>query len=70
MKISPLARRQFYSSVGNTPLTVPAASGVKFGTVDLDPSGATPFASLVVGAGTFATTAGGSVTIAADGSFT
>ncbi|MEY2578086.1 MAG: hypothetical protein QOI49_910, partial [Verrucomicrobiota bacterium] len=67
-KVSPNAIAHAYNAAGNTQLTVNAASGLKVGVVDID--GVTPNASLVVTAGTFATSQGGSVTIAADGSFT
>jgi len=66
--VSPLALRRGFASAGNTPLTVDAASGLKVGVVDID--GVTPNVNLVVTAGTFPTTQGGSVTINADGSFT
>ena len=46
---------------------VNAANGLKNGVVDID--GVTPVGSIVVTTGTFATSQGGSVTIAADGSF-
>ncbi len=66
--LSPNAVSHSYNAVGNTPMAVNAASGLKAGVVDLD--GVTPAANLVVTAGTFSTSDGGSVTIAADGSFT
>ncbi len=65
---SPVTGAESYNAIGNTPLVVSAANGVRANDTDLD--GVTPNASLVVTAGTFATTQGGSVTIAADGSFT
>ncbi|MBI4751831.1 MAG: hypothetical protein HY774_25385 [Acidobacteria bacterium] len=68
VKVSPLAIADSYNAVGNTTLTVNTASGVRANDYDVD--GVTPTASLVVTAGTFSTTAGGSVTLAADGSFT
>src|SRR5262245_53584869 len=69
LRIGPLARRDTYASVGNTPLTVSAAAGLKANDFDID--SLTPTASLVVTAETNkATSAGGSVTINADGSFT
>src|SRR4051794_27097990 len=68
VKVSPLASRDTFNAVGNTPLTVPAATGLRANDIDID--GVTPQGSLVVTAGTFATTQGGSVTVAADGSFT
>ena len=67
-KVSPNAIAHSYFAAGNTQLPVNAANGLKNGVVDID--GVTPAASLVVTAGTFATSQGGSVTIAADGSFT
>ena len=67
-KLSPNAVSHPYNAAGNTQLIVAAGSGLKVGVVDLD--GVTPAGSLVVTAGTFGTSAGGSVTIAADGSFT
>ena len=67
-KISAMAVPNSYNAAGNTQLIVNAAGGVRANDFDID--GVTPTASLVVTAGTFATTAGGSITIAADGSFT
>src|SRR4051812_9719556 len=66
-KVSANAIAHGYNAAGNTQLIVNAASGLRNGVVDID--GVTPNASLVVTAGTFATSQGGSVTIAADGSF-
>ncbi|HNJ40002.1 MAG TPA: Ig-like domain-containing protein, partial [Acidobacteriota bacterium] len=68
VKVSPLAIADSYNAVGNTTLTINTVSGVRANDYDVD--GVTPNGSLVVTAGTFATTQGGSVTIAADGSFT
>src|SRR5262245_52730721 len=68
VKLSPMAIRHAYNAVGNTPLLVPAATGLLAGVHDLD--GITPDGSLVLTTGTFATTQGGSVTISANGSFT
>ncbi|MEY2512568.1 MAG: hypothetical protein QOE26_3331, partial [Verrucomicrobiota bacterium] len=67
-KVSPNAIAHSYNAAGNTQLVVNAAAGLKVGVVDID--GVTPAGSLVVTTGTFATSQGGSVTIAADGSFT
>ncbi len=60
---SPLALDDAYACTGNVGLDVPAANGVKANDYDDNIAGAT------VTAGTFATTGGGSITIAADGSF-
>lgn len=68
LKIGPHARRDSYNAVGNTTLTVNAASGLRANDIDID--GLTAQSALVVTAGTFATSQGGSITIAADGSFT
>src|SRR5262245_27529672 len=68
LRIGPLARRDTFSAVGNTPLSVNAAGGLRANDFDID--GLTPTASLAVTAETKATSAGGSVTINADGSFT
>jgi len=67
-KVSANAIAHSYNAAGNTQLSVSAALGLKNGVTDID--GVTPNASLVVTAGTFSTSAGGSVTIVADGSFT
>ncbi|HZE57233.1 MAG TPA: putative Ig domain-containing protein, partial [Chthoniobacterales bacterium] len=66
-KVSANAIAHAYNAAGNTQLIVNVANGLRNGVVDID--GVTPNASLVVTAGTFATSQGGSVTIAADGSF-
>ena len=68
VKLSPNSISHSYNAVGNMLLSVTAGSGLKAGVVDLD--GVTPAGSLVITTGTFSTSAGGSVTIAADGSFT
>lgn len=60
---SPLALADAYTSTGNVGLNVPAGSGLKANDFD-DNLGA-----LTVTAGTFATTQGGSIMIAADGGF-
>lgn len=60
---SPLALPDAYACTGNVGISVPAASGVK--TNDFDDN----TAGLTVTAGTFASTQGGSVMMAADGSF-
>ena len=67
-KVSANAIAHAYNAAGNTQLIVNVANGLRNGVTDID--GVTPNASLVVTAGTFVTSAGGSVTIAADGSFT
>jgi hypothetical protein len=67
-KVSANAIAHQYNAAGNTQLIVNVANGLRNGVTDID--GVTPNTSLVVTAGTFATSAGGSVTIAADGSFT
>jgi Bacterial Ig domain/Right handed beta helix region/Immunoglobulin I-set domain len=67
-KVSANAIAHAYNAAGNTQLIVNAANGVLNGVHDIDL--VTPDASLLVTAGTFATSAGGSVTIAANGSFT
>jgi uncharacterized repeat protein (TIGR01451 family) len=67
-KVSANAIAHSYNAAGNTQLVVNVANGLRNGVVDID--GITPNASLLVTAGTFATSQGGSVTIAADGSFT
>lgn len=61
---SPLAVPDAYACTGNVGLVVPAASGLKVNDFDDDVAG------LTCTAGTFATTQSGSITIAADGSFT
>ncbi|HYJ05296.1 MAG TPA: putative Ig domain-containing protein, partial [Chthoniobacterales bacterium] len=66
-KVSANAIAHGYNAAGNTQLSVNAAAGLLNGVVDID--GVTPSGSLVVTAGTFPTSAGGSVTIAANGSF-
>lgn len=63
VRSSPLALPDAYTCTGNVGLNVPAASGLKANDFDDDITG------LTVTAGTFATTGGGSITIAADGSF-
>ena len=69
VKLSPNAiAHGLINAVGNTPLSVAAGSGLLVGVHDLD--GVTPDGSLVLTTGTFGTSQGGSVTIAADGSFT
>src|SRR5262245_53599566 len=68
VKVSPLATRDTFNAVGNTPLTMAAGAGLRANDIDID--GVTPQNSLVVTAGTFGTSQGGSVTVAADGSFT
>lgn len=60
---SPLALNDVYTSTGNVGINVPAASGLKFNDFDDNIAAAT------ITAGTFATTAGGSIAIAADGGF-
>ena len=60
---SPLAVPDAYACTGNVGLDVPAASGLKANDFDDDIAGAS------ITAGTFATTQGGSIMIAADGSF-
>src|SRR5438067_3079057 len=67
-KVSPNAIAHSYNAAGNTQLVVNAAAGVLNGVHDID--GVTPDASLVLTTGTFATSAGGSVTINSNGSFT
>ena len=66
-KVSANAIAHSYLAAGNTQLTINATTGLLNGVHDID--GVTPDASLLVTAGTFATSAGGSVTIAANGSF-
>jgi VCBS repeat-containing protein len=61
----PVANPDTYSAIGNVTITIPAGSGLLFNDVDPD-AGQT----LAATAGTFTTTGGGSITIAADGSFT
>ncbi|MCC6283667.1 MAG: cadherin-like domain-containing protein [Saprospiraceae bacterium] len=60
---SPLAINDAYACTGNVGINVPAASGVKVNDFDDNPGG------LTVTAGTFPSSQGGSVMIAADGSF-
>ena len=61
--LPPVAVNDAYDSIGNVGITVPAVSGLISN--DSDPN-ADP---LTVTAGTFATTQGGTITIAVDGSF-
>ena len=68
LKISPRANPDSYNAVGNTPITVNAANGLRANDSDVD--SVTPTNSLIISAGTFATAQGGSITVAADGSFT
>jgi hypothetical protein len=67
-KVSPNAIAHSYLAAGNTQLVINAATGLLNGVHDIDL--VTPDATLVITTGTFPTSAGGSVTIAADGSFT
>ncbi len=60
---SPLAVPDAYACTGNVPISVPAANGLKANDFDDNLVGAT------ITAGTFATTQGGSIVIAADGGF-
>ncbi|MBK8424519.1 MAG: hypothetical protein IPL27_00480 [Lewinellaceae bacterium] len=62
---SPLAINDTYDCTGNVGINVPAASGLLSNDFD-DNSGMTPMS---VTPGTFSTTQGGSIMIAADGSF-
>ncbi len=62
-RTSPLALDDAYACTGNVGLTVPAPSGLKSNDYDDTPAG------LTCVAGTFTTTGGGSITLAADGSF-
>ncbi|MCC6280247.1 MAG: cadherin-like domain-containing protein, partial [Saprospiraceae bacterium] len=62
---SPLAINDAYTCTGNVGINIPAASGLLSNDFD-DNSGMTPMSAT---AGTFATTGGGSIMIAADGSF-
>jgi hypothetical protein len=61
---SPLAINDAYACTGNVGLNVPAASGLMANDFDDNIGG------LTITAGTFATTGGGTIVIAADGSFT
>lgn len=63
-RTSPLAFADSYACTGNVGLNVPSASGLKANDFDDNPAGLTVLAE------TKATTQSGSVTIAADGSFT
>ncbi|MBK9982120.1 MAG: hypothetical protein IPP15_06785 [Saprospiraceae bacterium] len=63
-KSSPLAINDSYTSTGNVGISVAAGSGLKANDFDDNIPG------LTIVAGTFATTGGGSITIAADGGFT
>jgi hypothetical protein len=60
---SPLALPDVFACTGNVGISVPAASGLKANDFDDNPAG------LTITAGTFTTTGGGSIMIAADGSF-
>jgi len=64
LKVGPRAVRDVFAAVGNTQLS----GDIRANDVDID--GLTANNALVITAGTFATTAGGSITIAADGTFT
>ena len=82
INVSPIAFNDSYNAVGNTTLTVSAANGVlgaavagvhETASADMEfftQTFGTGANNTKVVAGTFATTAGGSVTIAADGGFT
>lgn len=63
-KSSPLAINDAYTATGNVGISVAAGSGLKAN--DFDDN----IPALTIVAGTFTTTGGGSITIAADGSFT
>jgi hypothetical protein len=66
IKTTPIARNDGYSSIGNVGITVPSASGVLVN--DNDPDGTTPVLTIL----SFDATSvnGGTVSVAADGSFT
>jgi uncharacterized repeat protein (TIGR01451 family) len=71
VKTTPIARHDFYPVLGNVGLTVPAGSGLIAGlspaSADNDPDGGTVMANPV---GSAATATSGTISIAADGSFT
>src|SRR3954454_13869620 len=59
VKVSPLASRDTFNAVGNTPLSMAAGAGLRANDIDID--GVTPQNSLLVTAGTFLTSQGGTV---------
>ena len=63
-RTSPVAANDAYTATGNVPINVSAGSGVKANDYDDHLAGAT------ITAGTFATTQGGTIVLAADGGFT
>ncbi len=66
VRTTPIARHDTYTSIGNVGISVPAGSGVLAN--DNDPDGSTPVLTIVSFDATSAN--GGSVAVAADGSFT
>ena len=68
VRTTPIARHDNYSALGNVSMTVPAASGVLAN--DEDPDGTGMFPGVTVSASPPSSVNGGTVAVAADGSFT